>query len=168
MSRYVQAEIGVWDAQESAFVLPRTEAWKAYTQWLAAGNSPDPQPPPSAPETLQRRRQQHRDRVLRAADENATLGVSVGGNRYRLDADDRATLIGVLASVTSGNALPAGFGWRDKTGTFQSLTLANLKNLIEKMTQRDIDRRKNLWALLDAIEAASEPEVIDPTAGWPT
>lgn len=179
MSRYQQLPVGVFDTQAQGIVLPRTEAWKDYQQWLASGNAPDPEAAPSAQESLKQRRDAHRQRVMAQDAESAALGVNVGGNRYKLDADDRATLIGVLASVNAGNALPANFGWRDKSGTFNSLTLNQLKNLIEKVTQRDFDRRVKVWALLYAIAAspnpdapfindAPNPDYADITSGWPT
>lgn len=178
MSRYQQLAYGVRDGDTGRAVLPRTAEWRDYLAWLAAGNTPDPEPSPDPQQELRRRRHEHRQRALAKDAELGRIGVAAAGTRFRLDADDRGTLIGVLASVTAGNALPSGFGWRDRHGVFTVLTQAQLKNLVEKLVERDFQRRRRLWELLDAIDAspdpdrpfvndAPNPDYVDVEAGWP-
>lgn len=54
MARYQILRIGVWDNDASQRIVPQSgDLWRAYQDWLAAGNVPDPYVPPTlAQETL--------------------------------------------------------------------------------------------------------------------
>jgi len=54
MARYQILRVGVWDTVASQRIIPQSgDLWRAYQQWLEAGNVPDPYVPPTpAVETL--------------------------------------------------------------------------------------------------------------------
>jgi hypothetical protein len=46
VARYEQRKVGVWDNDTSTHVTRLSgDAWREYMAWVAAGNTPDPQPP---------------------------------------------------------------------------------------------------------------------------
>lgn len=141
--------------------------WPLYELWLRAGNVPDPMPPP-APPTLEQRRAERKALVNILRNEKAAAGVTFDGKRFDSDPLSRANLTGAVASVGGGGGIPPGFSWRTADNEIVAMTPQRLAQLGRAVLDHVNACYLRSWQLKDAIEASSDPESIDITAGWPS
>lgn len=166
--------VGVWDEDAGVPVKRGGPGWGEYVAWLNAGNAPDPEPAPAVDYALAARKAAYKARVALKDSEVKAAGVTVANAVFLLDRDEFLTLLGLVGA----GALPAGFGWRDKTGTFRPLNMAQARTLAQLTAERDYARRKRLWELHAAINASPNPDLpgledgpnpdyVDINTGWP-
>ena len=166
-ARYKLLALGVLDTQTAQVVTYKeTEKWIAFQAWVAAGNTPDPEDAP-APVPIGERRLRQKIKVWRSEATNQTIPVSAAGTTFKLNMYDVTIMYAIALTALGGGALPAGFGWRDENGVFTALTLAQFKTIINKIGDRGFALRQARWAKEDAIDAAADPEVIDPEVTAP-
>ena len=143
---------------------PDPAAWAEYQAWLAAGGVPDPIA--RNPDDLARERTDRRASLERRATDRYLREFNAIGFTWRLDRNERAELVAILAAAQAGEGLPPASGWRDAGGALIALSESQLRNLVGRFTRRDFLIRSTYWARLDQLNSSAEPDAVDVDAGW--
>jgi hypothetical protein len=158
MARYQLAPVGITDTDTGELIRPNFPGWSEYETWLnVPGNVPDADPTAPQPPSLDERRL----RRVRDAEEFMRLawlarGITVDGVTYRFDRYDYTVL---LALDAAGILM---LEWRDALGVTHELNPSQRGALARAVVHRLYDLMRKCWEIQDAINAATDPESINP------
>ena len=151
---------------------PGNRDWQAYLEWLAAGNTPEPEM------TVEEAKAIKWEAVKAERDSRKAGGFNVGALWFHSDAGSRIQHLGLKDKardlIAAGGAMTENLTilgqpvrWKTMDGSFVNVTAQLAFDIVA--AAGDLDAR--LFAVAEthraAVEAAADPTAYDFSAGWP-
>lgn len=152
---------------------PGNKDYADYLQWVAEGNTPNPDPYYS----LEAERQRKWLEVKTQRDNRKSGGVKVGSNWFHSDADSRIQWLGIkdtardilMGGGSMSDTVPINASpllWKTMSGSFIQVTVQTAFDVVQATKGLDAILFATAEMKRAAINASQTPESINTSSGW--